>query len=135
MKGFNITLDSLVAMSFLVFALVIIASQSHVPTAPDGIYLKQLTLDTMTVLEKTGRINDLLDGDSTPAQEVIEATPYLACMELSIMNVSGDSVATLAKSGCNETAGLNIQASARSVLYKGNSYIMKSRSWFKKESD
>jgi len=135
MKGFVITLDSLISISFLIFALIIIASQSQMPRAPDGIYLKQLTLDTMTVLEKTGRIDDVLGGDIGAAQEIIEATPYLACMEVSLLNISGDAVTTITKSDCNETTGLDMQITSKPVLYQGDIYMIKSKSWFKKESD
>ena len=135
MRGFVITLDAVVAISFLLFAMIIITSQSYQPRTPGDIYLKQLTLDIITVLEKTGRIDQALDGNVSAIQEVIEATPKLACMKLSIMNATGDVVATTIKSDCTETTGLDIQTAARPVLYQGGTYIIKSESWFRKEPD
>ncbi|NYZ74539.1 hypothetical protein H0O00_05325 [Candidatus Micrarchaeota archaeon] len=135
MRGFAITTDAVVAISFFLFAIMIISSQSYQPRAPGGIYLKQLTLDAMTVLEKTGRINQAIAGNNSAIQDIIEATPNLACMDISIMNASGDVVATAVKTDCTENAGLDMQTSARPVLCDGITYVVKSESWFRKEPD
>jgi hypothetical protein len=135
MKGFAISLDAVVALSFFLFAMILIASQGYQPRAPGGVYLKQLTLDTMTVLEKTGRTDQALAGNASAIQEVLEATPNLACMELTIMDAKGDAVATAIKGDCAENAGLDMQTAAKPLLYQGGRYVMKSKSWFRKEPD
>jgi hypothetical protein len=135
MKGFAITLDAVVALSFVLFAMMIITTQTYQPRAPGGIYLKQLTLDAITVMEKTGAVEQALDGNATAMQTIIEASPKLACMSVSIMNVSGDVMTSMLKSDCAEIAGLDVEVSARPVLYQGNMYIIKSESWFRKEPD
>ncbi len=135
MRGFAITLDAAVAISFFLFAIMIIASQSYQPRAPGAVYLKQLTMDTLTVLEKTGRIGQAIDGNTSSIQELMEATPKLACMDISIANITGDVVATAVKGDCAETAGLDVQTTARPVLYQGSRYVIKSASWFRKEPD
>ena len=133
MRGFAITLDAVVAISFFLFAMIIIMSQIYQPRAPGGVYLKQLTLDTLTVLEKTGRIGQAIDGNTSSIQEIVEATPKLACMSVSIINITGDVVAGTVKGDCTETIGLDVQTTARPVLYQGNRYVVKSESWFRKE--
>ncbi|MDD5171974.1 MAG: hypothetical protein PHF60_02965 [Candidatus ainarchaeum sp.] len=135
MKGYVITLDAVVAISFFLFAIVIIMSQTYQPRAPGGIYLKQLTLDTLTVLEKTGAIDQALGGDITPIQDMLEATPTLACMDISIMNASGDVMLSVVKNDCTETTDVDIQTTAKPAVYQGGRYIIKSESWFRKEPD
>jgi hypothetical protein len=133
MRGFAITLDAVVAISFFLFAMFIIMSQTYQPRAPGGVYLKQLTLDILTVLEKTGRIGQAIDGNTSSIQEIVEATPKLACMRISVTNITGDIVAGSVKEDCTETAGLDVQTAARPVVYQGNQYVVKSESWFRKE--
>ncbi len=133
MRGFIINLDAVIALSFVLFVMILIGSQSYNPRTPGGIYLKQLTMDTLTVLEKTNRINQAIGGNTSAIQEIVEATPKLACMDISILNSTEGVVAVVVKSDCTETAGLDIQTVARPVLYQGNQYIIKTESWFRKE--
>ena len=132
-KGFAVTLDAILAMSFFLFIMIIIAGQTYQPRAPGGIYLKQLNLDVITVLEKTGRIENALDGNDSSIQEILEATPTLACMEISVLNDADEVIINAIKSDCNETTDLDIQTSARPVIYQDDMYIIKSWSWFRKE--
>jgi hypothetical protein len=135
MKGFAITLDAVVAMSFVLFAMMIITTQTYQSRAPGGIYLKQLSLDAMTVMEKTGAIEQALDNNASAMQTIIEASPKLACMSVSILNVSGDVMSEMQKSDCAEISGLDVEVSARPVLYQGNMYVIRAESWFRKEPD
>ncbi len=134
MKGFAVTLDSVVAISFFFFALVLIATQTYEPRAPGGTYLKQLTLDVLTVMEKTGRMNQAIEGNTTSMQDILEATPHLACFNISILNSTGETVITSAKSGCNDTEGLDMQVAYRPLVYKEGKYVAKCESWFTKET-
>ncbi len=135
MRGFVITLDAVIALSFFLFAMMLMSGQTYQPMAPGSIYLKQLTLDTLTVLEKTGRLSRALDGNDSGVQEVLEASPKLACMQLSIIDSTGTTAAALAKSDCNETAGIDVQIASRPVLHNGIRYMVKSESWLRKEPD
>ena len=135
MRGFIITLDAVVALTFFLFAITILMSQSYQPRAPGGIYLKQLSLDTINVIEKTGRIDQALGGNLSATQEVIEATPKLACISISILDNAGNVVAQAVKSDCTENEGLDMQTTASPTIYQGGYYIIKSESWFRKEPD
>jgi len=132
MRGFAITIDSLVALTFFFMAMIIISAQTYQPSAPGDVYLKQLTLDVLTVLEKTGDVNAILAGNTTPAYQVVEATPRLACMQVTVLNGSEDIVALVVKSGCNQTAGLDMQTAERPVLFNNTRFIIKSESWLRK---
>lgn len=135
MKAFVIMLDSLVGLSFLMFVMIIISTHTYHHKTPDGIHLKQLSLDTMTVLEKTGRIDQALSGNPGAIDEIVEATPNLACMEVLLLNISGNAVVSTIKSNCDERTGTNIQVTTKPVYHEGQTYILKSRSWFRKEAD
>lgn len=135
MKGFVISLDAVIALSFIFFAMIIITSQSYQPKAPGSIYLKQLTLDTITVLSKTGRMDQAIGGNNSAIQEIVEATPKLACINIFIIDNTGGIVATTIKSDCNETTNQDIQTTASPVLYQSGRYIVKSEAWFREEPD
>ena len=135
MKGFAVTLDSVVAVSFFFFALVLIATQTYEPRAPGGVYLKQLTLDVLSVMEKTGRMGQAIEGNTSSMQGILEATPNLACFSISILNSTGDTMLSAEKSGCNNSAELDLQVTTRPLYYKGEKYIARTESWFRKEMD
>jgi len=135
MRGFAITLDALVAISFFMVAILLIASQGYQPVAPGGVYMKQLSLDVLTVLEKSGGMEQAIIGNTSAVQEMLEATPVSACMGVTIMDAAGDVVITVVKSGCTETAGLDMQAATKPVLHQGSMYLARSQSWFRKEPD
>jgi len=134
MKGFAATLDSVVAVAFMFFALALIATQTYEPRAPGSIYLKQLTLDTLTVLEKTGRLEAAIDGNTSSVPEILEATPSLSCISISILNSTGETYASFTKGGCGDSLGLDIQAATLPIAHNGEYYIARSESWFRKEA-
>ncbi len=135
MKGFVITLDAVIAISFFLFAIIIITTQIYQPRSPNDIYLKELTLDTITVLEKTGGIDQAIEGNISAVQVLLQATPDLACMDITIYNSTGDVVASTVKSGCNYTEGLDMQAAAASERFNQENFMVQTESWFKAGSD
>lgn len=135
MKGIAITLDALVALSLFMMVMMFIAGQTYQPRSPGAIYLKQLTLDTMTVLEKTGRLDTALFGNTSSMQEVVESTPTLACIHLSIINSSDSVVVSLARNDCNDSSGLDMQVATKPILHQGKHYMLRAESWFRKEPD
>jgi hypothetical protein len=135
MKGFAIMTDALVAASFFMLAMIIISSQSYQPKVPSSIYLKHLSMDITTVLEKAGYMETVMNGNSTGLQEIMERLPRAVCMQVSIINSTGGTEAYSARSGCTDTAGLDIQVVVRPLQYNGSSYIARAESWFRKEED
>jgi hypothetical protein len=133
MKGFVITLDSAVALLFVLVALILISSQSISPKVPGNIYLKQLSLDVVKVLEKTGRIEGALLGNASAVNEVIEATPKLSCFEIQIINATGTTLQTFEKSECGQKTNLDIQIVTTSAYIGQRQYIIRSESWLRKE--
>jgi hypothetical protein len=131
MRGFVITFDAAVAVLFIFVAAAFLFSQSFEPNAPRGVYLKQLTLDALTVMEKTGRLDRAIDGNSTAVLEVMGATPDLACMQITIGDSVGNTVATITKVNCGEV-GRELQTAAMPMVHNGNSYMVRAQSWYKK---
>jgi hypothetical protein len=131
--GFIINFDALIALSFVFFAMLIIASQNYNPASPGSIYLKQLSMDTVSVIEKTGLVTKTLNGNATPMQEVLESTPKMACLRFSIINAIGNVITIAEKSDCTNQQDVNIQTTFGPVYYNGSKYLLKSESWFRKE--
>ncbi len=101
-RGFVITLDSIAALSLLLISLYFVQSTSFNPVMLKGTALKQISLDTMSVLEKSGRLDDIFFVNGTSASEVLLATPPQVCMELSVTQANGSVVATIGKPGCGQ---------------------------------
>ncbi len=101
-RGFVITLDAIAALSFMLLALYFVQSASFDPAALRGTALKQLSLDTMSVLEKSGRLESVFFMNGTSAKEVLLATPGQVCMDLVVTAENGTVVADLSKPDCGQ---------------------------------
>jgi len=128
-RAFIITFDGLVALMILFIAIYIASGQNFQPVAPKGVYLKQLTLDTLTVLEKSGRIGMAIEGNSSAARQIMEATGESVCMQISIIQSTGTVIANMKKEGC-DAFEKELQVAARPFIYGAESYYVKAESWY-----
>ena len=133
MKAFVITIDALMAISFLFLAVLLLATQTFQPTAPRGIYLKQLTLDVLTVLDKTKGLDYAVEGNTNPMNMILASTPESACMQISIIDYRGEQVAVIGKVGCGEY-GRELQTASTPFVHDGRVYTAKADAWYRKES-
>ncbi len=131
MKAFVITMDSLAALSLVFIAAFLLLSQTFQPDASRSIYLKRLSLDVLTVLEKGGQLGQAVEGNSTAVRVVLEAMPDFACMQLSLVDEQGDTVATMVKKDCGEV-GLELQTTTKPLVHKGDVYMATLQSWSRK---
>jgi len=131
-KGFVITLDAIVAISFMLLSLYFIASLSFNPTAVKGAQLKQYSLDSLSVLEKSGRLGLIIAGNTTAARDILLYSPEPYCMQLSVIAANGTSMATIDKPGC-KGAQSEMQISHSVFRYNGILYSATLRSWFREE--
>lgn len=131
MKGFAITLDALLALSLIFFALIFISTQTFQPYAPRGTYLKQVSLDTLAVLEKTGRLGAAIDGDGASAREMVQATPENVCMQVSVTDGAGNALFTISKAGCYGF-GSELQSAVVPFAYNGGNYLAEAKAWHRK---
>lgn len=132
-KGFVITIDAIAALSFMLLSLYFIQSTSFNPVILKGTQLKQLSLDTLSVLEKSGRFASVVDGNSTAAREILLYTPESVCMQISIAAPNGSVVATIDKPACGGI-GSEVQISYGIFRYGGQIYSSTLRSWYKQEA-
>jgi len=131
-KGFVITLDAIVALSFMLLALYFIQAMSFNPTAMKGIQLKQFSLDSLSVMEKSGSLGKAITGNTTAARDILLYSPEPYCMQLSIRAMNGSSVATIDKPGCMG-AQTEVQISHGAFRFNGILYSTTLRSWFREE--
>jgi len=134
MRAFAITLDSLVAIAFVFLAALMLYSQTFYSYAPRGTYLKQITLDTLTVLEKTGEFGYAIDENSLNIRSMLRATPIQICMQLTLTNSTGHQIFTIVKDDCREH-GRELQVVTMPVEHDGKIYSVFAQSWYKKGSE
>ncbi len=132
MKAFVITMDALVAISVLFIALLVLSTMTFHPYAPRGVYLKQLTLDTLTLMDKTGKLGPAVEGNSAGIRRLLDATPELVCMQVSITDSNDEVIATIPKNNCGET-GRELQVATRRFLYSGEPHNVRAQSWYRRE--
>ena len=132
-KGFVITIDAIAALSFMLLSLYYIQSASFNPLVLKGTQLKQLSFDTISVLEKSGRLSEVVDGNSTAAREILLYSPESVCMQLSIAAENGTVIATIDKPGC-KGIGSEVQVSYSLFLHDGDVDSATIRSWYKQEA-
>ncbi len=130
MKAFIISLDSLVAVSVMFLMLYLMFSQDFHPAAPRGVYLKQLSLDALSVLEKSGRLSQMVAGNSTAVREILGAAPQSVCMQVSLADEAGAPLAAAIRPGCGEV-GPERQTAATVLSYGGDLYLVRMDSWYK----
>jgi hypothetical protein len=114
-------------------ALIIIASQSINPHLPGNIYLKQLSMDLIKVLEKTGGFEDALLGNSSKVTQVLEATPSLSCFEIQLINSTGTTLQSHTKSNCGNKTGADIEITTTLTYMQNKYYIIREESWQRRE--
>ena len=132
MRAFIITVDALVALSFIFIAALLMYSQTFQPYAPRGVYLKQLTLDALTVMESDRALMHAVQGNGTGVRQLLQRTPDHVCMHVSITDSSGDVVTTIAKENCG-AYGEAFQSVVMPTTYEGKPYMVMAHSWYRKE--
>lgn len=132
MRAFVITLDAIVGLTFIFLAIVLINSQTITPSAHKATYLKQFSLDVLTVLEKSGELDLVIRGNSTGTRRILEHTPDLICIQVSIIDSSQEQVATFSKYNCGGTGRL-LQVAAMPFVHDGEFYVVKAQSWHMRE--
>ncbi|MFH0884326.1 MAG: hypothetical protein V1861_01290 [Candidatus Micrarchaeota archaeon] len=130
MKAFIISLDSFVAVSVMFLILFLMFSQDFHPTAPRGVYLKQLSLDALSVLEKSGRLGQMVNGNNSMVREILDAAPQSVCMQVSLADEAGTPLATVLRPGC-ETVKSEKQVAATILAYGGRVYLVRMESWYR----
>lgn len=131
-RGFVITLDAIAALSLMLLSLYFVQSASFSPMMLKGTALKQLSLDAMAVLEKSGRLGDVFYLNGTSASEVLQATPEQVCMELTVAEENGSVAAVIDKPGCGAPVS---ETQVVYGMFRSGGAVFSStlRSWYNQE--
>jgi hypothetical protein len=133
MRGFIITTDGIMGLVFFLFILSLLASHTFKQTTTNEIYLKQFSMDFLTVMEKNGRVGALIEGDSTSLRQIIDRTPVALCLEYSATDSSGNRISTITKTGCGGHGNL-LQTISQPFIYNESHYIATVQSWYRSGS-
>ncbi len=132
MKGFVITIDALVAMTFFFVAALLLYSTTYQLQTYRGVYLKQFTFDTLTVMDSTGQLQEAIDGNSSQMRWLMHATPDNYCMVVTITDETGNVTASIPKEGCGSSEK-ETQVATRIIPQDGELYTISAESWYRSE--
>lgn len=132
MRGFIITTDAIMGLVFFFLILGLLSSYNLKQTTIHEIYLKDFAMDFLAVMEKTGRTEALVEGDSTRLREIIDRTPIALCLELSATDSAGSRISTVTKQGCGAHGNL-LQSTSRPFIYNETYYTATVQSWYRSE--
>ena len=131
MRAYVLTLDALFAITMLFLAVILIGTEWFRPLASDGLYLKQVSLDASYLLEKTNRLDMLLDGNISAVREVFELLPRQVCVQLAVKTAGSDAVmANVTRFDCYNRSG-ELQTTFGLFIYNNVSYKSELQSWYK----
>lgn len=126
--GFVFTLDASFALLIIAITVIFIATQVFHPPTPNSIYLKQISMDTLTVLGKTDKLSKILGENSTEVRQVLDALPSSVCGEISLVDGSGTTT-VVTRPGCGNYKK-ELQVTRIPYVDDGNYYIAEMRSWY-----
>ncbi len=126
--GFVFTIDAAFAIVILAVTLLLISRQVFQDPTPRSTYLKQISLDTITVLEKTDKLGKMLGENSTEVRQVLDALPQSVCAQISLTSQSGNTT-VVTRPGCTNYQK-ELQISRRGYVQGGSFYIAEIRSWY-----
>ncbi|MDO8553278.1 MAG: hypothetical protein Q7S22_00595 [Candidatus Micrarchaeota archaeon] len=127
-KGFVFTIDAAFALLIFAVTFMLISHQVFQDPTPRSTYLKQISMDTITVLGKTDMLGKMLGSNSTEVRQVLDSLPQSVCAQVSLTSQSGNTT-TLTRPGCNNYQK-ELQIIRKPYIYTGNFYTAEIQSWF-----
>lgn len=129
MKAFLMSLDSLIGLGLVFISALLIFTINFQPYELKGIYLKQITLDSISTMHSTGSFSSALGGNSSAMVEILEATPPAICIALTMNNTMSSNLITITKPGCGQV-GRELQTTTGTFVQSGNNYMVQAQSWY-----
>ncbi len=130
MKGFVITLDSVIAIIVAISLIIIISAPTLRvrPSAWSGVEAKRFSMDSLAILQKSGVLARAVQTNSTSELLYFMSTESTSlCMRIRISGSNGYGLYA-AKAGCtSEASGFSL--SKRSFISGGKPYIAEMHSW------
>lgn len=130
MKGYIFTLDSMFALLLTLTIVILISSQVFEPRVSRDMYLKQISEDTLTVLEKSGGLGQFATGtNNTPAREILRLSSESICIKLELYDEHSLNK-SIVKSNCNQSSSGEIEVFYRFYTRGNDNYFVKSYAWY-----
>ena len=138
-KGFVISFDALLALLLLMTLLIITTNNlgNISAEANNSILLKEVAMDSITVLDKSGRIEKAIEGNSVSGlRAFLNRLPYSLCADLRIYSESdlSNPVLSVLRPDCKKNF-LDSATVKRSAVFEngGNaeSYLAELRAWYR----
>jgi len=137
-KGFIISLDALLA---LLLTLVMIGTSVYYLSGTNydsynSNYLKEISMDSLTVLEKSGTLEETVKEDSSDELRILlNKLPYQICGELLLFESTDldNAVIVVSRSDC-EKSYLNFASTKRSFVVNDGSvgyYLAEMNTWYR----
>lgn len=131
LKGYILTLDSILALGLTLMIILLISNQVFEPRLPRSLYLRQISQDVLTLVEKDRRIDSFVSEiDSSEVREVIQMTEESVCIRLDLLDQNGVNK-SLIKQGCDGTTD-EIQVSLRFHNSGNENYLLKTYAWYRR---
>jgi len=130
MKGFMITVDGIIALIVALSVFVIINStfMSAQPSALSDIQLKKFSMDSLTILEKSGMLARAVQYNSSAEIVYFTNTEFPStCMRINISRADGYALSA-ARDGCT-SEGKNFFIARRTFTDGSNFYIAELHAW------
>ena len=126
-RGFVFPIDASFALLIFATTLLIISGQVFQDPVPKTAYLRQATSDTLTVLEKSGKLGKMLGENTTQVRQVLESLPPSLCVQIALTPASGVPT-VLSKPGC-DNYGNDIVSIRRGYVYNNSYYVAQMKGW------
>ncbi|MEW6749335.1 MAG: hypothetical protein AB1295_06540 [Candidatus Micrarchaeota archaeon] len=131
MKAFFLSMDALAAVSIMLLMMVLLSAQDFHPVAPGGVYLKDLSMDALSVMAQDGRLRSMADGNASAVRELMDALPSSVCMEVTLQEPGEEPLATVSRQGCWEF-GKELQSLSAPFVRGDDLYLVTMRSWYRR---
>lgn len=133
LRGVLITIDAILAVGMLLLAVMLLGTEWFRPLAPDGFYLKQVSLDTLNLMESRGILDSVMNNNESTARDLFEKLPKSVCMQVIItMPTSEEPIATVTRTDCG-SYGKELQVVYGNFIYENEIYSVRLESWYRKE--
>jgi hypothetical protein len=130
MKGFVVTLDSIIALIVTISLIILVSSPALRvrPSAWSDAQVKRVSMDSLAILDKSGILARAVGQNSTSEIAYFMSTESTSlCMEVKVRGSDGYNLYA-EKSGCTNE-GMRVFLSKRTLIVGNKFYTAELRSW------
>ena len=131
MNAFALTMDAILALLIMMLVVVIIAAAPFQNFTPRSVYLKQIALDELTILEKMNMTGRVIDGNTTSLREMLIYMPSSVCSSIEITESLSLNKTIISQPDCGIPPGGELQTAYSTFIHRNNFYIIRSQNWYR----